>query len=286
MKSRWRPQRAQGKQREQWLVLTVAEPPAPGICSPEEPQARTRWRSGAGGMVSTYRVAVLGARGVGKSAIVRQFLYNEFSEVCVPTTTRRLYLPAVVMNGHVHDLQILDFPPISAFPVNTLQLRVCQDHPSANLGDEGDRHVRDTHHHRGQQAGPAAGTRDPALERVALGAQNLEVRLRGVLGQVQLAHPAALQRAAQECRLRPLQTRARGPALPRRAAPQSLRHHVTPGALRRSAVPAEGGPGGPATSCGTSGRSGESPTTTREENFGHPARSAPTATHPRRETEG
>uniref|UniRef100_H0VG62 RAS like family 10 member B n=1 Tax=Cavia porcellus TaxID=10141 RepID=H0VG62_CAVPO len=72
-------------------------------------------------MVSTYRVAVLGARGVGKSAIVRQFLYNEFSDVCVPTTARRLYLPAVVMNGHVHDLQILDFPPISAFPVNTLQ---------------------------------------------------------------------------------------------------------------------------------------------------------------------
>lgn len=104
------------------MVLTVAEPPAPGICSPEEPQARTRWRSGAGGMVSTYRVAVLGARGVGKSAIVRQFLYNEFSEVCVPTTARRLYLPAVVMNGHVHDLQILDFPPISAFPVNTLQV--------------------------------------------------------------------------------------------------------------------------------------------------------------------
>uniref|UniRef100_A0ABI7YWA0 RAS like family 10 member B n=2 Tax=Felis catus TaxID=9685 RepID=A0ABI7YWA0_FELCA len=111
------------KQGQQWWVLTVAEPPAPGICSPGEPQAaaRTRWRSGAGGMVSTYRVAVLGARGVGKSAIVRQFLYNEFSEVCVPTTARRLYLPAVVMNGHVHDLQILDFPPISTFPVNTLQ---------------------------------------------------------------------------------------------------------------------------------------------------------------------
>lgn len=112
------------KQGQQWWVLTVAEPPAPGICSPGEPQAaaRTRWRSGAGGMVSTYRVAVLGARGVGKSAIVRQFLYNEFSEVCVPTTARRLYLPAVVMNGHVHDLQILDFPPISTFPVNTLQV--------------------------------------------------------------------------------------------------------------------------------------------------------------------
>nr|XP_009932820.1 PREDICTED: ras-like protein family member 10B [Opisthocomus hoazin] len=46
---------------------------------------------------------------------------NEFSEVCVPTTARRVYLPAVVMNGHVHDLQIMDFPPITTFPVNTLQ---------------------------------------------------------------------------------------------------------------------------------------------------------------------
>ncbi|XP_020923064.1 ras-like protein family member 10B isoform X2 [Sus scrofa] len=177
-------------------------------------------------MVSTYRVAVLGARGVGKSAIVRQFLYNEFSEVCVPTPARRLYLPAVVMNGHVHDLQILDFPPISAFPVNTLQ---------------GDRHLGNAHHHRGQQAGPAAWTRDPALERVTPGAQNLEVWLRGVLGQVQLAHPAALQRAAQERRLRPLQTRARRPALPGRAAPEPLRHHVMP---RPRAAPDRPGPGG------------------------------------------
>lgn len=73
-------------------------------------------------MVATFKIAVLGAQGVGKSAIVRQFLYNEFSEVCVPTTARRVYLPAVVMNGHVHDLQIMDFPPITAFPVNTLQV--------------------------------------------------------------------------------------------------------------------------------------------------------------------
>lgn len=72
--------------------------------------------------MTTFKVAVLGAQGVGKSAIVRQFLYNEFSEVCVPTKTRRVYLPAVVMNGHVHDLQIMDFPPITAFPVNTLQV--------------------------------------------------------------------------------------------------------------------------------------------------------------------
>ncbi|XP_069828813.1 ras-like protein family member 10B isoform X2 [Dendropsophus ebraccatus] len=72
-------------------------------------------------MVTTFKIAVLGAQGVGKSAIVRQFMYNEFSETCVPTKSRRVFLPAVVMNGHVHELQIMDFPPISSFPVNTLQ---------------------------------------------------------------------------------------------------------------------------------------------------------------------
>ncbi|XP_078535745.1 ras-like protein family member 10B isoform X2 [Lissotriton helveticus] len=72
-------------------------------------------------MVTTFKIAVLGAQGVGKSAIVRQFLYNEFSEVCVSTKARRVYLPAVVMNGHVHDLQIMDFPSIASYPVNTLQ---------------------------------------------------------------------------------------------------------------------------------------------------------------------
>ncbi|XP_043919206.1 ras-like protein family member 10B isoform X1 [Protopterus annectens] len=72
-------------------------------------------------MVTTFKIAILGAQGVGKTAIVRQFLYNEYSEVCVPTKTRRLFLPAAVMNGHVHDLQIMDYPPIASFPVNTLQ---------------------------------------------------------------------------------------------------------------------------------------------------------------------
>ncbi|XP_030328722.1 ras-like protein family member 10B isoform X1 [Strigops habroptila] len=178
-------------------------------------------------MVATFKIAVLGAQGVGKSAIVRQFLYNEFSEVCVPTTARRVYLPAVVMNGHVHDLQIMDFPPITAFPVNTLQLRVHQNHPPADPGDEGHRHIGDTHHHRGQQAGPAAGPGDPALERLQPGEEDVEVRLHRVLGQVQLAHPAALQRAPQERGLCPLQARPHHHPLPGRPAQEPMHHHVS-----------------------------------------------------------
>ncbi|XP_014808464.1 PREDICTED: ras-like protein family member 10B isoform X1 [Calidris pugnax] len=179
-------------------------------------------------MVATFKIAVLGAQGVGKSAIVRQFLYNEFSEVCVPTTARRVYLPAVVMNGHVHDLQIMDFPPITAFPVNTLQLRVHQNHPPADPGNEGHRHFGDTHHHRGQQAGPAAGPGDPTLERLQPGEEDVEVWLHRVLGQVQLAHPAALQRAPEERGLRPLQARPHHHPLPGRPAQEPMHHHVSP----------------------------------------------------------
>ncbi|XP_039612694.1 ras-like protein family member 10B isoform X2 [Polypterus senegalus] len=72
-------------------------------------------------MVMTIKIAILGARGVGKTAIVRQFLYNEFSETYVPTKKRRVYLPAAVLNEHVHNLQIMDFPSIPSFPVNTFQ---------------------------------------------------------------------------------------------------------------------------------------------------------------------
>ncbi|XP_048413386.1 ras-like protein family member 10B [Stegostoma tigrinum] len=72
-------------------------------------------------MVTTFKIAILGAQGVGKSAIVHQFLYNDYSDHYLPTKARRVYLPAVVMNEHVHDLQIMDFPPIPSFPVNTLQ---------------------------------------------------------------------------------------------------------------------------------------------------------------------
>ncbi|XP_051891720.1 ras-like protein family member 10B [Pristis pectinata] len=72
-------------------------------------------------MVTTFKIAILGAQGVGKSAIVHQFLYNDYSDRYMPTKARHIYLPAVVMNEHVHDLQIMDFPPIPSFPVNTLQ---------------------------------------------------------------------------------------------------------------------------------------------------------------------
>uniref|UniRef100_A0A672PQW7 RAS like family 10 member B n=1 Tax=Sinocyclocheilus grahami TaxID=75366 RepID=A0A672PQW7_SINGR len=67
-------------------------------------------------MPPLFRIAVLGAQGVGKTAIVQRFLHDDYSEVVVSSKTRRVHISAAVLNGHVHDLQITDYPAISSFP--------------------------------------------------------------------------------------------------------------------------------------------------------------------------
>ncbi|KAI2664318.1 Ras-like protein family member 10B [Labeo rohita] len=84
--------------------------------------AAHRGRGGNRAMPSPFRIAVLGAQGVGKTAIVQRFLHDDYSEVAVSSKTRRVHLSAAVLNGHVHDLQITDYPAISSFPVSSLQV--------------------------------------------------------------------------------------------------------------------------------------------------------------------
>ncbi|XP_070806981.1 ras-like protein family member 10A isoform X2 [Pituophis catenifer annectens] len=70
-------------------------------------------------MVETLTVAVLGAPKVGKTAIVRQFLYHDFTEKYSPTEDRYIYRPSVMLNGNSYDLKIMDVPYVAAFPANT-----------------------------------------------------------------------------------------------------------------------------------------------------------------------
>lgn len=53
-------------------------------------------------------MAVLGAPGVGKTAIIRQFLFGDYPERHQPTNGPRLYRPAVLLDGAVYDLSIRD----------------------------------------------------------------------------------------------------------------------------------------------------------------------------------
>lgn len=76
-------------------------------------------------MVETLTMAVLGAPKVGKTAIIHQFLYHDFTEMYKPTECRDTYRPSVIFNGSMYDLKILDVPYLTAFPVNRSQVGTC-----------------------------------------------------------------------------------------------------------------------------------------------------------------
>uniref|UniRef100_A0A8D0GT29 Uncharacterized protein n=1 Tax=Sphenodon punctatus TaxID=8508 RepID=A0A8D0GT29_SPHPU len=59
-------------------------------------------------MVETLKVAILGAPRVGKTAIIHQFLYNDFTENYTPTGSRYIYRPSVIFNGNMYDMKIMD----------------------------------------------------------------------------------------------------------------------------------------------------------------------------------
>ncbi|XP_078523307.1 ras-like protein family member 10A isoform X1 [Lissotriton helveticus] len=72
-------------------------------------------------MVETLKVAVLGAPGVGKTAIIRQFVNHDFSEAYSPTISQDVYRPSVILNGAMFDVKIMDVPKLSSFPVTSSQ---------------------------------------------------------------------------------------------------------------------------------------------------------------------
>ncbi|XP_067910985.1 ras-like protein family member 10A [Heterodontus francisci] len=72
-------------------------------------------------MVGTFTIAVLGSPGVGKTAIIRQFLYNDFSHVYTPTRRRYVHRPSVILNDNMYDLKIVDVPQIPTFPTTGAQ---------------------------------------------------------------------------------------------------------------------------------------------------------------------
>uniref|UniRef100_A0A8D2KWX1 Uncharacterized protein n=1 Tax=Varanus komodoensis TaxID=61221 RepID=A0A8D2KWX1_VARKO len=77
-------------------------------------------------MVETLSVAVLGAPRVGKTAIIRQFLHQDFTDTYRPTEDRYTYRPSVIFNGNMYDVKILDVPYLAgpgSFPHEWLDLK-------------------------------------------------------------------------------------------------------------------------------------------------------------------
>ncbi|MBN3319180.1 RSLAB protein, partial [Atractosteus spatula] len=88
-------------------------------------------------MVETLSIAVIGGPGVGKTSIIRQFLYNDFTEVYTPTNSRYVYRPSVILNGNMYDLKIMDVPPLSSFPASTSQMPVVDSEAVQNPASPG-----------------------------------------------------------------------------------------------------------------------------------------------------
>ncbi|KAJ8676438.1 hypothetical protein QAD02_012225, partial [Eretmocerus hayati] len=65
------------------------------------------------------KVIFLGAPAVGKSSIIRQFVWNEFSEEYMPSERRETYYPSVVYAEKMYELKITDLPSIPYFPINS-----------------------------------------------------------------------------------------------------------------------------------------------------------------------
>ncbi|XP_075686073.1 ras-like protein family member 10A [Rhinoderma darwinii] len=67
-------------------------------------------------MVQIVQVAVLGAPGVGKTSIIRQFVAQEFLEEYTPTESRQLYRATAVLSERMYELLILDLPNLPRYP--------------------------------------------------------------------------------------------------------------------------------------------------------------------------
>lgn len=66
-------------------------------------------------------IVLLGAPGVGKSSIVKQFVNQTFAEEYEPSDEKSTFFPSVIINEHVYDMKIVDCPYIPYFPSNSLQ---------------------------------------------------------------------------------------------------------------------------------------------------------------------
>lgn len=65
-------------------------------------------------------ISFLGSGKVGKTSIIKQFVYQNFEEKYVPSVTCGKYRKAVFLNGRIYDLVLRDCPGVAHFPDSSL----------------------------------------------------------------------------------------------------------------------------------------------------------------------
>ncbi|XP_014224779.1 ras-related protein rapA [Trichogramma pretiosum] len=88
-------------------------------CEPEITSSASKEEDSPADTLERVKIIFLGANGVGKTSIIRQFVWNEFSEDYRPTERRETYYPSVVLAERMYELKISDLPTIPYFPVSS-----------------------------------------------------------------------------------------------------------------------------------------------------------------------
>lgn len=70
--------------------------------------------------IDLVKIVVLGSAGVGKTSLIRQFIFNEFIEQHQPTVAKQTYYPSVIINEHLYEVKLVDVPVLPYFPVTSL----------------------------------------------------------------------------------------------------------------------------------------------------------------------
>ncbi|XP_046460692.1 uncharacterized protein LOC124207335 [Daphnia pulex] len=75
-----------------------------------------------GSTTKRLTIAFIGAKSVGKTSIIRQFVSNQFSDVVGSTVHPHRYATSLVLsNNRIIEIHISDFPAIETFPEDSLQ---------------------------------------------------------------------------------------------------------------------------------------------------------------------
>ncbi|XP_057333032.1 ras-like protein family member 10B isoform X1 [Microplitis mediator] len=111
--------RRQSLPHRQYLDLDYLERRVGDTIGVENVDSGSKEEDSPADSLDRVKVIFLGAPGVGKSSIIRQFVWNEFLEDYRPTERRETFYPSVVHADRLYELKITDLPTIPYFPVST-----------------------------------------------------------------------------------------------------------------------------------------------------------------------
>lgn len=89
------------------------------VSDDKPPVTSDNWGQGDQGPSDLVKVVLLGAPGVGKTAIAQQFVKGTFESAYYPTSKKETYYPSVIHHDRTYNLKVVDIPDVPFFPVSS-----------------------------------------------------------------------------------------------------------------------------------------------------------------------